>query len=324
MAVHSISVILPCYNVEDYIEECLHSILQQSPYDLEVICIDDGSTDQTPRLLDEYQRRDLRVSVIHQPNQGVASARNRGLEIAGGEYIAWVDPDDYVSEDWYQRIHHTIVQNQPDLIVMDSVRFGLGSDKPEQYGRPGGFVDRDVFIGDILRDIRMLSGMPNKVIRATAFQNVRFDTSLSILEDYAAIPQILKSVKTVYYLPYCLYHYRQHFTSLLHHVTPELAFGAVQAALNRVEAVDPCYRSAAVTGAAVQALLFCRSGYISRDFLPSKKNIRFCAGYVRRNLSLLCRDPEVPGAMKVKFALLSVGLYSFCVRLRESWAARRA
>ena len=216
-----LSVIVPVYNAGPWLEECLDSIIGsvgRAAGRVEIVLIDDGSTDDSGRICDRYAAQNTHIRVFHKENGGVSTARNLGLAQAKGQYLAWVDPDDYVSPDWFDRIRSAVDRGAPDVIVMDSVRFGDGPDRPEVYGREPGFVDRDLFVADVLRDIRMLSGMPNKVMKASLFDGVSFDPTLPILEDYAAIPGILKNAKSVYYLPHCLYHYRQHPGSLLHEV----------------------------------------------------------------------------------------------------------
>lgn len=95
MNLPKISIIIPCYNVEKYLQQCMDSALEQTLKDIELICIDDGSTDNTAAMLDAFCAQDARVRVLHQTNQGVSAARNHGLEMAGGEYIAFMDPDDF-------------------------------------------------------------------------------------------------------------------------------------------------------------------------------------------------------------------------------------
>ncbi len=95
MSLPKVTVIIPCYNMETYLLDCMDSVLGQTLRQIEAICIDDGSTDSTPRLLDELREKDARVRVVHQENQGVAAARNRGLALAEGEFVAFMDPDDF-------------------------------------------------------------------------------------------------------------------------------------------------------------------------------------------------------------------------------------
>ena len=313
-----LSVIIPVYNAESWLDECLGSILASvgcGISEVEILLINDGSRDGSGVICDRYARDNDCIRVLHKENGGVSSARNLGLAKARGSYLAWVDPDDFVSADWFARIRAAIAQGEPDVIVMDSVRFGDGPDKAEIYGRPPGFVDRDLFVEDVIRDIRMLSGMPNKVMKTRLFEGITFDASLTILEDYAAIPEILKNAETVYYIPYGLYHYRQHPGSLLHEVSPERAFRAVEIAMVREQVMEPRFRDAAAAAVARQAFLFCRNKYISDVFRPEKRQLQLCVGCIRQRLGVLVRDPEIPWMMKIKYCMLAAGCYGLVVRL---------
>ena len=99
-----ISVIVPVYNVEQYLPQCLDSIINQTYKNLEIICVDDGSPDNSGKILDEYAKKDKRIKVIHQENQGVSVARNTGLDNATGKYIGFVDPDDWIEADYYETL----------------------------------------------------------------------------------------------------------------------------------------------------------------------------------------------------------------------------
>ena len=99
----SISIIVPVYNVEKYLRRCLDSILAQTFTDFECICIDDGSSDGSGKILDEYAEKDFRFVVIHKDNGGVSSARNAGLDVARGEWLAFVDSDDWVEKNFLYR-----------------------------------------------------------------------------------------------------------------------------------------------------------------------------------------------------------------------------
>ena len=91
-----ISVIIPCYNVEDYISECLNTVINQTFKELEIIVIDDGSKDCTKDIIEKFAKKDKRIIVINQENSGPSAARNRGVEIARGQYIGFIDSDDYI------------------------------------------------------------------------------------------------------------------------------------------------------------------------------------------------------------------------------------
>ena len=117
------SVIVPIYNVIDFIHPCIDSILSQNSEDFEVLLVDDGSTDGSAAVCDEYAQKDDRIRVIHKQNGGLVSARNTGIANAKGDYILYVDGDDWVSEKWLEVIYHQIVSSpeKPDIVVFGSV-----------------------------------------------------------------------------------------------------------------------------------------------------------------------------------------------------------
>ena len=114
-----VSVIVPVYNTEKYLAECVNSILAQTLRDIEVILVDDGSTGSSPAMCDAYAEKDSRVKVIHKVNGRAATARNAGMKIAQGEYIAFVDSDDWISPDMYEQM----LASGADVCLCDYVRF---------------------------------------------------------------------------------------------------------------------------------------------------------------------------------------------------------
>ena len=118
-----ISVIVPVYNVERYIRQCVESILEQTYADLEIILVDDGSTDGSGSICDEYKLKDNRVVVIHKCNGGLSEARNAGLDIARGEYIGFVDSDDYIEPDMYEVLYKNCERYAADLAAARFVKF---------------------------------------------------------------------------------------------------------------------------------------------------------------------------------------------------------
>ncbi len=110
-----ISVIVPVYNTAPYLKRCINSILNQTYKELEIICVDDGSVDQSPKILDEFADLDDRIKVYHVENQGVSSARNKALMAATGSYIGFVDSDDYLSVDYYEELVNVIVHGDVDI-----------------------------------------------------------------------------------------------------------------------------------------------------------------------------------------------------------------
>ena len=112
-----ISVIVPVYNVEKYLRRCIDSILAQTYTNLEIILVDDGSPDNCPAICDEYAEKDSRIKVIHQQNGGLSAARNAGLDIATGDYIGFVDSDDYISFEMYEKLLNILMESNSDLSI---------------------------------------------------------------------------------------------------------------------------------------------------------------------------------------------------------------
>lgn len=100
-----VSIIVPIYNTENYLNTCIKNLINQTLKEIEIILIDDGSTDNSGKICDEYAKKDKRIKVIHKKNEGAALARNVGIEIAQGEYIAFVDSDDYTDFDYYEKLY---------------------------------------------------------------------------------------------------------------------------------------------------------------------------------------------------------------------------
>lgn len=112
-----VSVIIPAYNSEKFIKKCIRSILEQSLRELEILAIDDGSSDGTGRILDQIQKEDERIQVIHQNNQGVSASRNQGIAMAKGEYLTFIDGDDYIGKDYLKELVSEAEKSSADLVI---------------------------------------------------------------------------------------------------------------------------------------------------------------------------------------------------------------
>lgn len=124
-----VSVIIPVYNVEKYLRKCLDSVINQTLKDIEIICVDDGSTDGSGKILDEYAQKDERIKVIHQKNQGLACSRNNAMKIAQGEYILFLDSDDYIREDTCEILFKQALAHNLDMLSFSGINFDNNSGK---------------------------------------------------------------------------------------------------------------------------------------------------------------------------------------------------
>ena len=111
-----ISVIVPVYNVEDYLDRCINSIVKQTYKNLEIILVDDGSTDSSYKICNEWAKKDERIKVLHNKNEGVSKARNVGIDASTGDFIAFVDSDDYIEETMFEKLLDKQKTNNSDIV----------------------------------------------------------------------------------------------------------------------------------------------------------------------------------------------------------------
>jgi glycosyltransferase involved in cell wall biosynthesis len=124
-----ISVIIPIYNSEKYIEKCINSIVNQTLKDIEIICVNDGSTDNTENILNDFAQKDSRIKILNQENQGQGAARNYGLSIATGEYVGYVDADDYIELNYFETLYNTAKKYNSEIAVASILKHKKFYDK---------------------------------------------------------------------------------------------------------------------------------------------------------------------------------------------------
>ena len=127
-----ISVIVPIYNVEKYLDRCVDSIINQTYKSLEIILVDDGSPDNCPQMCDDYAKKDSKIKVVHKENGGLSDARNVGMKVATGEYVSFIDSDDYISLDFYETLLQTMIDNDSDIVECSVVKF-YENEKFDEY-----------------------------------------------------------------------------------------------------------------------------------------------------------------------------------------------
>ena len=137
-----LSIVVPAYNVEEYLPQCVDSILRQTFTDFELLLVDDGSKDSTGRLCDEYAGKDRRIRVIHKENGGLVSARKAGLSEALGTYVAYVDGDDWIAECMMEKLCGQASDTGADIVISDFVAAGK-TEEPLSENMDGGYYDKE-------------------------------------------------------------------------------------------------------------------------------------------------------------------------------------
>ena len=204
-----ISVIVPIYNAEKFLAKCLNSIVNQTFGDLEIILIDDGSTDNSGCICDQYAGVDPRISVIHQPNKGISAARNMGIRKATSEYITFVDSDDYIELDTYEVVDNTIKEYNPDLIMFREKSVDLQGNtifiNGEEPSNKIYIKDRS-FAEDLIIH-HLVNGMCDKVYRASIMKGIEFNEGKAHGEDFLYNMYALQKVQIVAYIDQIKYSY---------------------------------------------------------------------------------------------------------------------
>lgn len=222
-----VSVIVPVYNAERYLAECVDSILAQSLGDIEVILVDDGSTDVSPAMCDRYAAQDGQIICIHQENAGAAAARNRGLKVATGKYIAFVDSDDWIDRDMYETMVSAAEERNCDLVICDCVKESEAGSQIYTHELPGGFYDREAMVSRYFPQLLMPDSMEYPVtisnwlllIRREIIEKNRlsFPEGMRFSEDLLFGSEVGYFSRSMTYLKgYTPYHYRQNPASVTH------------------------------------------------------------------------------------------------------------
>ena len=213
-----ISVVVPAYNVEKYISECIDSILKQSYKNIEVILVDDGSTDNTSSICEQYKSNYNNVLLVTQSNGGLSAARNAGINVASGTYICFIDSDDYIDSFMLEQLHNAIVNNNADIAI-------CGIQKVTELGEPTTCTAQDLKNGVYSSaDIRLLGNLTirgywtytiacNKLFKKSIFNDCRFYNG-RIIEDEIIFDDIMDRCQTIATIADKLYYYRERETSI--------------------------------------------------------------------------------------------------------------
>lgn len=217
----TISIIVPAYNVEKFINECLESVCNQTFTDLEIILINDGSTDKTPEICDSWARKDDRIRLFHQENKGLAQTRNIGVSLATSPYIGFVDSDDYIEQDMFEQLFSVLQKYNVDIVVC-----GVFIDHPHKTRKTdkGGRrkVSKREAMYKLLYDARWHSFCCNKLYKRGAWNGIPFPTG-KLFEDFAVMHKVFDKGNLFAHTGSVLYHYRQHEQSIGHKASPKKA-----------------------------------------------------------------------------------------------------
>ena len=211
-----ISVIVPCYKVEEYLPKCIESILSQTYRHLEILLVDDGSPDRSGEICDEYAARDSRIKVIHKENGGLSDARNVALDVMKGEYVTFIDSDDYVAEDYVEYLWNMINQSNADISAILDLHF-MDDIQPvvDNSSACIKVLNRDEYLCKIFYQLpEVTTGAQCKLYRKNLFDRIRFPKGY-LYEDLLTVHKIIMLSRKNVISNHVSYFYRERENSII-------------------------------------------------------------------------------------------------------------
>lgn len=214
-----VSIIVPVYKVEEYLDECMQSLINQTYQNLEILLIDDGSPDRCPEICDEWAKRDSRIKVIHTENHGVSHARNVGLDKASGEYIGFVDADDWVDPDYYEKMVTELLRTGADVCGVGYTRETSNGPQNILHKGEACVYSREKILCEIFSRVvpkLLWWELCDKLFCRKLVTTNRLNEHIFNAEDKLFFWQAMKEAKKFAYLPTYGYHYRMREDSATH------------------------------------------------------------------------------------------------------------
>ncbi|HJD46111.1 MAG TPA: glycosyltransferase family 2 protein [Candidatus Mediterraneibacter norfolkensis] len=205
-----ISVIIPVYNVEKYLRRCIESVIGQTYQNLEILLVDDGSSDGSPQICDEYAEKDSRITVLHISNSGPSAARNKALEICTGDYVGFVDSDDWISPDMYEILYDNLQENNADVSIVGYAMVWPSGKTQKQSDENLFYVwTHDQLMEEWISQRLFKGFMCDKLFKKKLFQNVAFPEDRRYMEDVAIGIELYDQCDKAVYTGKCCYYYFQ-------------------------------------------------------------------------------------------------------------------
>lgn len=320
-----LSIIIPVFNVEKYIGECFDSIKRQKmKEEVEIICVNDGSTDRSGFICDEYAKIDKRFKIFHQKNKGVSSARNLGIKMSKGKYIAWIDPDDYISDNWWDNIKNILENDKKvDIIFFDYIILKDKKYIKKTFANKSSYISKKDFLYNLSGNQKIQGQLWQKIFKKELLKQYTFPENISFLEDYAMLSRFVLKAENIYYLSKKLYVYRLREHSITKDVSIEKVYMSYLIVKEVYDYLQKNNFEVSRIGYLIQALKVCISYYKTNN--NDRKNFidkfDICRNLIDKNILYVLISKDCNFINKFKFLLykcnlISLGLYlkKFCGR----------
>lgn len=310
-----ISVIVPIYNVEKYLIQCINNIINQTYKNLEIILVDDGSPDNCGVICDEYSNKDERIKVIHKKNGGLSDARNAGLEIATGDFISFVDGDDWIDTDTYEIMMNNIMMYNADIVVCNINYVYNEKSKPKYDEENIHIFNSEEAMNELIHDGLVQAVVWNKIYKKELLDNMQFKVG-KLNEDEFFTYKICAKAEKIVYIPNTLYQYRQRANSIMGTYSPKRLDG-VEALYERLQFIQLNFPKLYNK----EKIIFCNICIYNYQMLlkydidndKAKRYLTSC----RKNIRFKISDLKNLNLKQIIYILLSQLSLDLCCKLRN-------
>lgn len=316
-----VSVIIPVYNVESYLKRCLKSVVSQSYENMEIILVDDGSTDSSPQICDDWAKKDKKIRVIHKENGGLSDARNVGMEMAQGAYLAFVDSDDVIDPDFIELLLKTAYEQKADIVECGVQRFSDEncSARSEKLEKSRKIFSPEEAMKELINDGDIRQHVWNKLYRRETVGDIRFPVG-KLNEDEFWTYKIIGKAERICRISEILYGYYQHPESIMGTKYGIRRLDALEAKEERMEYIERYYPGLARI-AKYNFYISCRyAGQMCLKYLESsrEKKLALCKvkTIYKRNKMEINDIKEKKITEKIWYLIISIN-FVCCCRFRN-------
>ena len=236
-----ITIIIPVYNAKKYLRDCIESILSQTYHNLEIILVDDGSTDSSEKLVDDYAKTDKRIKAIHQKNMGLSGARNTGLKHATGKYVTFVDSDDRIDPNMVKNLLNALLDAHADIAVCSfKETYPNGKTKGFNKNYPKQVFTTETALSNMLQENGFMVSTTMKLFPTSYFKDIKFPID-KLHEDVGTTYKLIMKAKTIVFIPNEYYIYVHHNNSIINQTFDERKFNLIELTDQMCDDIDRHY-----------------------------------------------------------------------------------
>ncbi len=313
-----LSVIVPVYNVKQYLGKCIDSILAQSFKDYELILVDDGSDDQSGKICDEYAQKDNRIIVCHKDNGGLSDARNTGIDLAKGEYLTFIDSDDYVDKNMFEQMSALAKKTDCDMVMTTSYsKFSGDKTVTNNTLKPTGEIKECTPAEALVYIFNVTSrwNVTGNFCKAKLFEGNRFEVG-KLYEDINILPELINSCKKVYMYHKSYYYYRVREDSIMGQSMEKISVDLVYAVERNIDFIKGCdytdeEKKQIVAGMLKEISSWLNHAYNVGTVKLNREYIKCARRLLRKNISFVLSSKKVSFKDKIYLLLNAYNMTSF-------------